>query len=941
MAFANLANSATTPFVFHHGAWPLHAAYRNGRIHLSTDGRRESLSIGLPRLVAEAGRKTELKQFACDDPPSKDCLHLQTTDYRLELSGDAGGVRLNLEIAEQPNIKALSLTWPWQGENLQAALNPTIDRVEFRRDGKALLALQIYQATDASGQELSAYWSINLDGTPVLSLSGDTPGAPTFPLTIGCEINYPILAWQVKDTIGWNYVFDAVLDSTNHHIAIAGRTFEESKGAFVGWLNIYNDNGINLYSETNSFPDSDKSQFFHLVQDASGYILLGEGENISSGNRNIGITSYETEIGFQWSYLYDCANVYCYAYDFLKTGNASFTALGIAYAPTSMWRATIFTIDDTGQVLWDETLNYNEPYCLDNCKFTNGLADDLGHVYAAGGRADTSQSFINAWDLILIKYDATNGEHIWERSYDNALHTSEYPVDLQADVSGNLFFYYYYCDADSTVENVYYDIGLLKYDPSGTLQWNYHYGDPGVVEKASAFRIDDDGSMILAGNVYDISDIPSILLIKLSAQGEEQWVRTYEELKDSGLIPYSLITDTDHNIYFSGGDGGAQNFVMKLDENGNEEWIVDENYSIAIGNNPLDLLLNFDSSNNLYHAAADPILVLDKIVECIGCYINGVCYSEGSINPVDSCQYCDPEQSVTEWSIEDNGTFCDDGSWCNGDDHCSNGTCSVHSGSPCLDDGFYCNGAEICLEENDSCGHAGDPCDDGLWCNGIETCLEESDSCQSGTAPCTDDGVYCNGTEICLENTDECSHAGDPCDDGLWCNGLETCDEGNDDCQSGTVPCPDDGLWCNGEETCDESSDSCQHDNAPCPDDNLFCNGAETCDEANRECLSGTNPCPDDGLFCDGDESCDEDADACGSTGNPCEADQICEESADECRDPNDDDDNDDNNDNDNDDNDESPSDDDQGDDDNLDDDSSTNDDSLSDNDNNNKGCGC
>ncbi len=141
--------------------------------------------------------------------------------------------------------------------------------------------------------------------------------------------------------------------------------------------------------------------------------------------------------------------------------------------------------------------------------------------------------------------------------------------------------------------------------------------------------------------------------------------------------------------------------------------------------------------------------------ELCGCYIDDVCYAEGDLNPGNDCLVCDPDESVTDWTLND-GAICDDNIFCNGEDTCLSGVCSQHAGNPCpLDDGLYCNGTETfeCIEATDECGHTGNPCpvDDGLFCNGDETAE-------------------------CFETTDECGHMGDPCEE--W----EECIEATDEC---------------------------------------------------------------------------------------------------------------------------------------------------------------
>ncbi len=53
-----------------------------------------------------------------------------------------------------------------------------------------------------------------------------------------------------------------------------------------------------------------------------------------------------------------------------------------------------------------------------------------------------------------------------------------------------------------------------------------------------------------------------------------------------------------------------------------------------------------------------------------GCFISGILYSSGTVNPANACQSCQPAASTTFWSNINNGTSCGAG------DICNNGLCA-------------------------------------------------------------------------------------------------------------------------------------------------------------------------------------------------------------------------------------------------------------------------
>ena len=118
----------------------------------------------------------------------------------------------------------------------------------------------------------------------------------------------------------------------------------------------------------------------------------------------------------------------------------------------------------------------------------------------------------------------------------------------------------------------------------------------------------------------------------------------------------------------------------------------------------------------------------------------------------------------------------------------------------------------------------GTSCDDGLFCNGEETC--QGGICTPGTPPVVDDGISCT-VDACNEDTDTITHTPDDslCDDGLFCNGVETCNA-TLDCQLGTPITCDDRVACT-DDVCNEDTDSCDFipNDANCPDSDWYNTG--------------------------------------------------------------------------------------------------------------------
>jgi hypothetical protein len=141
---------------------------------------------------------------------------------------------------------------------------------------------------------------------------------------------------------------------------------------------------------------------------------------------------------------------------------------------------------------------------------------------------------------------------------------------------------------------------------------------------------------------------------------------------------------------------------------------------------------------------------------CPGPDGDGNC-SESCNEAADNCTAPDP-----------NGSTCADGLFCNGADSCSGGACATHVGDPCPGPDGDGNCAESCNEAADNCT-APDPngstCADGLFCNGNDACSAGACTTHTGD-PCPGPDGDTDCVESCNEGTDTCD-ANDP--EGALC----------------------------------------------------------------------------------------------------------------------------------------------------------------------------
>ncbi|MGM0556108.1 MAG: hypothetical protein ACQEVA_07000 [Myxococcota bacterium] len=115
-----------------------------------------------------------------------------------------------------------------------------------------------------------------------------------------------------------------------------------------------------------------------------------------------------------------------------------------------------------------------------------------------------------------------------------------------------------------------------------------------------------------------------------------------------------------------------------------------------------------------------------RICEC-DCEIGGDCYSDGSVNPANPCEICDPATDTTGWTSNEGGA-CDDGDGVACTGVCVSGTCEseLRDGTCLIDDTCWDDGEQNTTNECEVCITAESQTDwspsNAFSCGGTSSC---------------------------------------------------------------------------------------------------------------------------------------------------------------------------------------------------------------------------
>jgi cysteine-rich repeat protein len=163
------------------------------------------------------------------------------------------------------------------------------------------------------------------------------------------------------------------------------------------------------------------------------------------------------------------------------------------------------------------------------------------------------------------------------------------------------------------------------------------------------------------------------------------------------------------------------------------------------------------------------------------CVIDGNCYSDGTTDPSNACQMCNPSNSQDTWSYKTAGTLCDDGDPGTTNDACNGvGTC-VGDYQPICGNGIV----EVDEECDDGNSVSGDGCSDSciLEDNDGDGIIDNVDNCPTIANPNQHDSDGDGYGDAC----DNCPNDPNKIEPGVCGCGVADTDSDSD----GTLDCND------------------------------------------------------------------------------------------------------------------------------------------------------
>ena len=288
-------------------------------------------------------------------------------------------------------------------------------------------------------------------------------------------------------------------------------------------------------------PSTDET--WDITIDSSGNIYAA-GKNYFT-HSSAAVVKLNSSSDIQWSSYANPGSGGNLFYGVFVDGSGNVYAGG---STESDMNSILFKYNSSGALQWKKSIGTSSSY-----EYINSIASDSsGNIYVAGYFGPK---------LALVKLNSS-GNTIWQRQWNQ----SSRPDGIVIDSSDNIYVF----GSTSAVGQGSSDYLLLKWNSSGTIQWERTLGD-NKENRGYDIAIDSSDNLFVVGR-YSVGggDYDSVIA-RYDTSGNVVWQR---QLGGSSNDSYydSIAADNSGNVYVCQWNQGDGFTIAKYDIDGNIQW---------------------------------------------------------------------------------------------------------------------------------------------------------------------------------------------------------------------------------------------------------------------------------------------------------------------------------------------------------------------------------
>ena len=279
-----------------------------------------------------------------------------------------------------------------------------------------------------------------------------------------------------------------------------------------------------------------------IAVDSSGNVYVNGTTNFTGGYDSMMIAKYNSSGTLQWQKTFGDSNTAEKGNGITVDSSGNVFVCGETTKNMTSIGALVAKLNSSGTLQWQMTLDSSQTQT-----FYDVVVDSSDNVYAGG------YGTISGYQYYLVAKYNNSGTLQWQRIIGGSS-TSDFGRTMTIDSSDNV-----YVGGVSTGGGVgVYDSYLVKYNSSGTYQWQKSLGTSGQQISIWATASDSSDNVYVAGGYSS-----SYFFAKYNSSGTVQWQRSFG---GSGSdVSYGISADGNGNVYVVGStssSGAGSNDIL-------------------------------------------------------------------------------------------------------------------------------------------------------------------------------------------------------------------------------------------------------------------------------------------------------------------------------------------------------------------------------------------
>ena len=281
-----------------------------------------------------------------------------------------------------------------------------------------------------------------------------------------------------------------------------------------------------------------------IAVDSSGNVYVNGITNFTGGYDSMMIAKYDTNGNLDWQFTFGDSNTQERGHGIAVDSSGNVFVCGETTKNMTSTGALVAKLNNSGALQWQRTLDSSYSQV-----FYDVVVDSSDNVYVGGYTGISGVTY-----YLAAKYN-NSGTLQWQRTIGGSS-TSEDGYSITIDSSDNV-----YVGGVSTGGGVgVYDSYLVKYNSSGTYQWQKSLGTSGQQIQIRSLASDSSDNVYVAGSYSS-----SYFFAKYNSSGTLQWQRSFG---GSGTDwSYGISADGNGNVYVVGStssSGAGSNDILLI-----------------------------------------------------------------------------------------------------------------------------------------------------------------------------------------------------------------------------------------------------------------------------------------------------------------------------------------------------------------------------------------